>query len=72
MAATIMAASGYGGTAAEPKAGPGLLNDKTNGTADYDQNKRKVVWEIKDFKGGQSKTLKCSLTYEKDVIIDEF
>ena len=33
--------------------------------------KRKVVWTINNFKGGQSKTLEVILSYEKDVIIDE-
>jgi hypothetical protein len=33
--------------------------------------KRKIVWTLKDFKGGQNKTLEISLSYDKDVLIDE-
>ena len=43
-----------------------------NGTADCDFKKRKVVWTINNFKGGQNKTLEVCLTYDKDVLIDEF
>jgi hypothetical protein len=34
--------------------------------------KRKVTWTLTNFKGGENKTLEVSLSYEKDVIIDEF
>jgi hypothetical protein len=43
-----------------------------NGIADYDQNKRKVVWEVKDVKGGKTKNLDFVLTYEKDTMLDDF
>lgn len=33
--------------------------------------KRKITWTINNFKGGQSKTLEVSLSYDKDVLIDE-
>lgn len=42
-----------------------------NGTADCDMKKRKIVWTINNFKGGQTKQLEVCLTYEKDVLIDE-
>ena len=35
-------------------------------------NKRKVTWLVNNFKGGQSKVLEVSLSYDKDVLIDEF
>jgi hypothetical protein len=43
-----------------------------NGYADCDLKKRKVVWHVKDFKGGQSRTLEVVLSYDQDVIIDDF
>ena len=42
-----------------------------NGQADVDMKKHKVTWTVTNFKGGQNKTLECTLTYEKDVLIDE-
>ena len=42
-----------------------------NGEADVDMHKRKVYWVLKNFKGGTSRILECSLSYEKDVLIDE-
>lgn len=42
-----------------------------NGQADVDMNKRKVEWTIKNFKGGTNKVLEMSLSYDKDVLIDE-
>jgi hypothetical protein len=42
-----------------------------NGSADCDMNKRKIVWTINNFKGGQNKTLEVCLSYDKDVLIDE-
>lgn len=43
-----------------------------NGHADYDENKRKVTWEVKDVKGGKTKALDFVLTYEKDTMLDDF
>src|ERR1700744_4649436 len=47
------------------------VKDTTNGTADVDMNKRKVEWTLKNFKGGTNKILEMSLSYDKDVLIDE-
>ena len=33
--------------------------------------KRKIAWSLTNFRGGQTKTLACSFTYDKDVLIDE-
>lgn len=42
-----------------------------NGFADCDLKKRKVVWTVNNFKGGQNRTLEVCLSYDKDTIIDE-
>jgi hypothetical protein len=42
-----------------------------NGTADCDMKKRKITWVITNFKGGMQKNLDVSLSYDKDVLIDE-
>lgn len=52
-------------------AGGSPTKNTDNGTADVDMNKRKVEWTIKNFKGGTNKTLEISLSYGKDVLIDE-
>lgn len=33
--------------------------------------KRRIEWDIKNFKGGQNRTLDLSLTFKKGVVIDE-
>ncbi len=50
------------------KTGPATVD---NGVADCDLKKRKIVWSINNFKGGQTRVLEVCLTYEKDVMIDE-
>ena len=39
--------------------------------ADFNVSKRRVEWTVKNFRGGQNRQLELSLTYKKDVIIDE-
>ena len=39
--------------------------------ADFSVSKRRVEWTVKNFRGGQNRQLELSLTYKKDVIIDE-
>lgn len=46
-------------------------NQNENGYADCDLKKRKVVWTVNNFKGGQSRTLEVCLSYDKDTVIDE-
>lgn len=48
------------------------LQESENGFADCDLKKRKVVWTVNNFIGGTSKTLEVCLSYDKDVVIDEF
>jgi len=62
----ISAAAGYAG-----RGGGYAVPQVDNGKADFDTKKRKVVWEVKDFKGGQQKYLEVSLSYSKDVLLDE-
>ena len=42
-----------------------------NGYADCDLKKRKVVWNVKNFKGGSSRNLDVVLSYDPEVVIDE-
>jgi hypothetical protein len=51
--------------------GPSPQKPTDNGTADVDMHKRKVEWTLKNFKGGTNRVLEMSLSYEKDVLIDE-
>jgi len=39
--------------------------------ADFNVAKRRIEWTIKNFRGGQNRELELSLTYRKDVFIDE-
>ena len=39
--------------------------------ADFNVSKRRVEWTVKNFRGGQNRQLELSLTYKKDVVIDE-
>lgn len=48
------------------------IQESENGFADCDLKKRKVVWTVNNFTGGTSKTLEVCLSYDKDVVIDEF
>ena len=38
---------------------------------DYDVAKRRIEWTINNFRGGQNRELELSLTFKKDVVIDE-
>ena len=42
-----------------------------NGCAEFNAGKRKIIWQLKNVKGQMTKTLDVSLTYVKDVPIDE-
>ena len=42
-----------------------------NGLAEYNNGKRKIIWKLKNVKGQMTKTLDCSLTYFKGLVIDE-
>ena len=54
-----------------PENPSGSFAGENNGQADCDMKKRKVVWSLQNVKGGQNKTLEITLSYDKDVIIDE-
>jgi hypothetical protein len=40
-------------------------------SADFNLAKRRIEWVIKNFRGGQNRTLELSLTYKKGINIDE-
>lgn len=42
-----------------------------NDTADFNTSKRRIEWNVKNFRGGQNRTLEISLTYKKGIVIDE-
>lgn len=42
-----------------------------NDVADFNTSKRRIEWIVKNFRGGQNRTLEISLTYKKGVVIDE-
>lgn len=38
---------------------------------DYNVAQRRIEWTINNFRGGQNRELELSLTFKKDVLIDE-
>lgn len=42
-----------------------------NDIADYNLSKRRVEWQVKNFRGQQNRTLELSLTYKKGTVINE-
>ena len=39
--------------------------------ADFSEGKRSCSWHIKNLRGGQTREITISITYHKDVVVDE-